>query len=69
MEKRFYEITGQDNILDICDKYNVSIETIVSQNYFLYPSLMENPYMIFKNWTLTIPVIGNGGNTQYDLGV
>ena len=37
MEKRFYEITGQDNILDICDKYNVSIETIVSQNYFLQP--------------------------------
>lgn len=62
-----YEVKKNDNIITICKKFNTSIDEIVNLNSTKYPGLLTNPFMVFYNWKLLLPLSHNGGNTQYDL--
>lgn len=62
-----YEVNHEDTMVSICQKYNVKPEEVVRLNTTRYPGLKTNPFMIFYNWKLLLPLVNNGGSTQYDL--
>ncbi len=62
-----HTVTEYDTLRNICDRYNISIDLLITKNIMKYPTLLDNPFMIFQNWILDIPLVGNGGDMQYDL--
>lgn len=62
-----YEVRKTDNTVALCNSHNISIKEFVNLNVGRYPGLRDNPFMLFYNWKVLLPVINNGGNTQYDL--
>lgn len=62
-----YEVNREDTMTYICKKHNVKVEEVVRLNATRYPGLKTNPFMVFYNWRLLLPLVNNGGSTQYDL--
>ena len=62
-----YLVSENDNSLDLCKRYNITLEMLISHNVNRYPGLYTNPFMLFANWVLVIPIINNGGDTEYAL--
>lgn len=62
-----HTVTPNDTLFSLCNEYNVTPEIIVNSNIMKYPRLIEYPFMIFQNWVLRIPLINNGGDTEYDI--
>lgn len=60
-------VTPNDTLFSLCEKYNVTKDMIINSNVMRYPNLAIYPFMIFQNWTLRIPLVINGGNTEYNL--
>lgn len=67
METIKHTVTANDTLQNICAKYNINVDLLIAQNIMKYPGLANNPFMLFQNWVLTIPLVNNGGDTQYDL--
>ena len=62
-----YDVNHEDTMTSICRKHNVRLEEVVRLNAAIYPGLKTNPFMVFYNWKLILPLVNNGGSTQYDL--
>lgn len=67
MEYIYHDVRRRESIFDVAKKYNVTVNMIQNLNCVNYPKIIDYPYMIFYGWTLLIPLVSNGGNTQYDL--
>ena len=68
MQNIQHVVKRKDNVLDVCRYYNISLDQLIDNNCVSYPKLLENPFMIYQGWILSIPLIGNGGDTQYKMG-
>ena len=66
MEYAEHVVREKESIFSIAKHYNTTVDTILNLNYVRYPGLIDNPYMIFYGWTLIVPIISNGGNTDYN---
>lgn len=67
MQNIEYKVTKSDTTLGICKKYNITLQQFVNNNRNQYPKLISNPLMIYVGWTLSIPLIDNGGNVEYKM--
>ena len=59
-----HRVIRGETIVSIANKYGTSVRLIVFLNRNSYNSLIDNPYIIFEGWKLTVPLIMTGGDVN-----